>query len=232
MMIIFHENMELEAKRVAKSLKDVYDVPVKNSFQSLDGLLVPIPDFNGYSGKSLKKLKARLPEVEKKAALILTKRDLYWETNNQEEDWVWGCGEDGTSISLISVARLRGKDSKPSDKLKVPLSQYLSRLESIAIHEVGHDFLDQQAKHFVDTKGVNARTGYIEELGVHCPDNKCVMYQSIDIKSPPPEEYYMLFGNAKRYDGGLDDALKIMHPDWFCELCKRELKTPEKYLVE
>ncbi len=83
-MLILHENLDSEAEIVAKTLKDVYHIPVNVSSKNLEGLLVPNFNLNGYSGQSLEKLKEKYPEVNEKAALILTPRDLYWEDNENE----------------------------------------------------------------------------------------------------------------------------------------------------
>ena len=225
-MILIHENLSREAEYSANSLERVYPLKVTIREENLDGLLIPIPEFDGFLD-SPKKLKEKFSWAKKKAVMILTGRDLYGWRKNKDEDWVFGNNEDG--FNIISTARLKKEDSSPSSQLEVPFEKYIRRLESIVIHEVGHDLIGPQSKHFVDTYLINAR-GKSQDLGEHCPNNRCVMYQSIDIKSPSPEIEYMMIGKEKRFDGGLDEALEIMYNNWFCDLCRSAIKMDERYL--
>ena len=163
----------------------------------------------------------------------MTPRDLY---NNDENinDWLFGisCPQEGYSI--ISTARLKRKDSVPSQKLIISKRHYMKRLELIAIHEIGHDIIYPKKNHisypdhFKIAKWVNSN-GHEQWLDPHCIDNKCIMYETVDIISPPKEEGYMKLGSIRRYDTGFDEMLRRMKPGWFCKKCKDSINIDESY---
>ena len=226
-MIIIHENLEKEAKSIAKALKSVYKIPVEVCSRTTDEFFIPMHGMNGISADSLDNIR---DFAKNRAIFAITNKDLYFSEN--EDEWAWGCNEDG--LSIISTARLKREDDNPSDSLEVPENKYLKRLETVAINLAGQDFISPRAMHFVDFKGVYlekfGQESYTEKLGSNCPDDKCIMYQNTDIKNPLHQNSYMLVGDEIRYNGGLDENIEKMYPDLFCKSCRDSIRTPEIYI--
>lgn len=225
-MILVHEKLPEEAAKIAEALKEVYGIDSKVLEKDLEVVLIPIPKFDGYEWQP-HNFRRKLDILNGKAILAVTSRDLYAEDESKDDDWVFGSFSPMANISIVSTARMKRVDSEPSKTLEVPEELYLKRLLTLAIHEIGHDIV--QALHFQAAYYVNARTGHELRLGPHCTDPRCVMYEIIDIKAPNPEDEYMLLGDEKRFDAGLDDVIERMHPDWFCDKCKASIDVDEKY---
>ena len=115
------------------------------------------------------------------------------EGNSEQDDWIFGFH--AGNLMVVSSARMKGPDNKPRDRLEVPEELYLARVVFTGIHEIGHDVV--KAGHYLPAVWINARTGHRLEMGPHCTDNGCVMYEVVDIVAPPPEEGYMLLGDKK-----------------------------------
>ena len=230
-MIILHENMQEEAENTANSIKEVYGLESELVDGNLDGLFPEIPEFSGYNPMSWDLID--FANHLGHAVLILTPRDLYADNKNQEDDWVFGSAyhlnepEKNLAVSVVSSARMKRFDNHASNDLLVPKSLYFKRISSTGVHEIGHDVV--KSPHLKPAKLVNAVTGYELPLGLHCDDNKCIMYEIIDIKSPPKEESYLVLGDEKRFDAGLDDVIERMHPDWLCGRCKSSVVIDDKY---
>lgn len=224
-MIILHENLGYEASKIAEAIKKVYGINSEIKDVNLDGVFKPIPEFDGYWHSSKNITDTTDDNFKGKAILLITDRNLYFGNKSKEDDWIFGyCSG---NLSVISVARMKRPDSRPSNILKIPTNLYLKRITALALHEIGHDVV--KAKHFKPAIWVNAITGHTLHLGQHCTDNNCVMYEIVDIKAPPKEEGYMQLGNEKHYDAGLDDVLERINPDWFCQRCLASIHIDDRY---
>jgi predicted Zn-dependent protease len=223
-MKIIHESLPEEASQIAKSLKEILGLESELMEADLGEAFVPIPGFDGYWSSALE-LVEFLNLAEGKVALVLTPRDIY--SNNKSKDDDWGFGYTWGKLTVVSSARLKRYDDKPSKELQVPPELYLKRLKALSIHEIGHKIT--HADHFQKAVWVNAKTGYEMDLGFHCNDNTCVMYEIVDIRAPPETEGYLRLGQERRYDAGLDDLLERINPNWFCDRCRRSIRIDEKY---
>jgi predicted Zn-dependent protease len=118
-------------------------------------------------------LKGALDECNEKKVLVLTHRDIYANNSSKNDDWIFGyCSG---NLTLASTARMKRFDSQPSSVLEVPEELYFRRLETLAIHEIGHGVV--RAPHLQLATWVNAQSGGELWLGMHCTDNTCVMYE-------------------------------------------------------
>ena len=120
-------------------------------------------------------------------------------------------------------------DSEPSEKIEVDFDLYIKRLEALCIHEIGHDVVRERAQHYQEAVWINAKTGHRLGLGLHCTDNKCVMYEVVDINAPPAEQGYMQLGEDKKYDAGLDEVIARLHDGGLCTRCKEAVRVDERY---
>ena len=224
-MIILHENMQAEAEKVAAAVKDAYGIESKLVCEDLEQHLVPIPQFEGYHPLS-RTLIQHAGELGK-AVLILTGKDLFANEESKDDDWVFGVRYDGkqigvdVDISVASSARMKRNDNQPSKTIEIPMDSYLRRVCTTSVHELGHSFV--KGDHLKPAKVVNAKTGYTFSLGPHCPDNKCVMYEIIDIKTPSADDSYLLLGDEPKFDAGLDETIGRMYIDWFCDACRKSI---------
>jgi len=228
-MLILHENLEQEARVVAKALKKTYGF--NSDFFNEVGLemFTRLPNFSGDSylvnGFIMNQLMNTLKD---NAFMILTAKDIYGNVQSQKDDWVLG-GSYGSG-SICSVSRLRGLNGEPSRDIGVNTRKYNRRLETLAIHEVGHDVIGKtKAPHLKPAFWVNAESGYKMGLGPHCDDNRCVMYEVVDVKTTPAEEGWLLLGDEKLFDAGLDECMKRQYKDLFCGRCKSAINVGRKY---
>ena len=223
--------MQEESEETARALKEVYGLESKLIDGNLKGLLPAIPEFNGYAPLSWKLIETVGSFGD--AVLILTPRDLYADNKSKEDDWVFGSAYNGNElgkelgVSIVSNARMKRKDNQPSWIIEVPKPLYLKRISTTGVHEMGHDVV--KSAHLKEAKLVNAKTRYELPLGPHCDDNRCVMYEIIDITAPLKEESYLLLGDEKRFDAGLDETIARMHPNWLCQRCKQSVVIDGKY---
>ena len=226
-MIILHENLQREAEKVAAALKKVYGFPVELESRNMDNWFIPLPKFNGFFYQLTEAIETPLLQSPKNIQII-TSKDIFAQDKIKEDDWIFGYCNGNVTVS--STARLKRNDNQPSEKLEVPEVLYFSRLENLSIHEVGHHVV--KGKHFKPAEWVNAKTGHRLELGPHCDDNRCVMYEIVDIRAPKPEEGFMLLGKERKFDAGMDDVLARMYPSFFCERCKSCIEIPESYFIK
>ena len=224
-MIIVHENLTREASEVANALEKALKIKSNLMNHDIGDVLVPIKKFEGYLFSPLKSQTLLQIVPQGKAALLLTSKDFYLGDKNKDDDWVFGANSG--NISIVSTQRLKGFDSKPSKEVIVPVNLYLNRLSLLSVHEIGHDVVN--APHFKKAAWVNSKSGYQMDLGLHCTDNKCVMYEVVEIKAPPATEGYLQLGDEKKYDAGVDEALGRLYPSWLCKLCQSSLKIDERY---
>ena len=222
-MLIIHENLSREAQALDEKIGKVFgfgntvrEVDLRKEFRRMQGT----PGFCHYPSG----IQEEVPEMCSKKVMLLTGRDLY-AGNSEQDDWIFGFH--AGNLMVVSSARMKGPDNKPRDRLEVPEELYLARVVFIGIHEIGHDVV--KARHYLPAVWINATTSHRLEMGPHCTDNSCVMYEVVDIVAPPSEEGYMLLGDKKKFDTGIDEHLKIMRPDYFCELCKPTIEISEAY---
>jgi predicted Zn-dependent protease len=224
-MIILHENLRDEAFHTAKAVHRCYNIPLKIMNADLSEIFKPIPQFNGYL-ESVDSLYDMLTvNFPNDAVMVLTGRDLYTGDKSRDDEWIFGYSIG--DFQIVSTASMKCEDNSPSDTLEVPLERFLKRFTSMAIHELGHSLV--KAEHYKPTSWVNINNGLIQPLGKHCTDNTCVMYEVIDIKTPPRTEGYLLLGDEKRFDAGLDEHIERMRKDWFCDDCRNAITITDKY---
>lgn len=209
-MLIVHEGLEREAKRIRRELLRVFDIPVEIEELDLEGVFPSVKKGFFWSPS------ARFLMQDSRARLILTSRDLYWSENPSEDDWVFGVSYLPSAVCSVSTARLEQNRRG-----------YLDRLCSIAVHEAGHSVV--RGRHLRNAYYVNAQSGKKFFMGPHCHDSRCVLYPSIDMRAPSSDESYLRFGKDKRFDGGLDELVKRRYPDWFCKKCKDSVVLDERY---
>ncbi len=223
-MIIIHEGLPKEAKALDEIIKEIFgfsnvlrEIDLSGNFRRLAGT----PGFCHFPFE----IRDRVPELrQEKKVLLLTYRDLY-AGDNPEDDWIFGFHAGNLMVS--SSARMKGPDNKPRESLEIPEGSYLARMVFVGIHEIGHDVV--KAEHYLPAVWINAKTGHQLEMGRHCTDNTCVMYEIVDIIAPPPEEGHMLLGEEKKFDTGLDEQLRRTRPDYFCARCKPTIVVPDAY---
>jgi predicted Zn-dependent protease len=87
---------------------------------------------------------------------------------------------------------MKGLDYRPQQKLMVSYNKYMKRFVTMAIHELGHDVI--LSKHMKKAYWVNASNNKKYPLGKHCTNNKCVMYEVVEIRTPPASIGYLLIG--------------------------------------
>ena len=225
-MLIIHENLQEEAGKISEACKEVFGIKSECRSENLENLFGPMASVQGYheasaadafvEGKGIG-IRAFL-NIKEKHVLVVTYRDLYFENN--PDCWIFGCT--GLGITTVSTSRVKRYDSNPNAKLEVPKELYLRRLSSIAVHEIGHIVVDGNQRHF--QQAVWEESSGKQELGPHCSNNACVMYQIGEIRAPPPEKGFMWVGAEKRYDAGLDDVIERMGTNWFCNECKSSIR--------
>lgn len=225
-MIILHENMPEEAEAISAALREVYGFDNRLINEDLTPVFMKIPAFGGfyYQPRNI----ADIPkQFGNKKVMILTGKDIYANVRSKDDDWIFGFST--AHLSMASSARMKRSDNQPSLELMVPKELYMKRMLSLAIHEVGHDVV--KSPHFQEAVWVNAKTGYELPLGPHCTDNRCVMYEIVDIHSPPADEGFMRLGDERRLDNGLDEQIERMGANWFCDRCKGSIRVDESYVT-
>lgn len=83
--------------------------------------------------------------------------------------------------------------------MKISKSKYKKRLEFIVVHELGH-YLVKNQRHYKNAIYQNLETKHKVNMGMHCPNNKCVMFRILDLKS-------------------LDKNIKTNYKNFFCVKC-------------
>ncbi len=219
-MILFHEEtLRDDAMHIRRIIEDALEIPVDPQTYGNVALFVPLPQFDGFRDEPARSVLAeRFPGS---VVLVLTSKDLYGNDKSREDDWVFGAQY--RPFGVVATARLMGPDSTPRRSLAVNRELYLRRLALMAIHELGHEFI--QAPHHQEAMWVNVRSGTSMALGCHCDDNSCAMYESVDIRTPAQSEGYLMLGTARLYDAGLDAHLNRLRPNWFCQRCEDHLIT-------
>ncbi|MEK6809090.1 MAG: hypothetical protein AABY40_00290 [Nanoarchaeota archaeon] len=211
-MLIIHEELPREAARVNKALNQVYGLKSTLINQDLSSVFVLLKKFNGFKTSERKLSRFLAKKYDSKKCLVVTSKDIYTDTKNKNDDWIFGYQYD--KVMVVSTARLKGGVSQ---------EHYLRRVEFIAAHEAGHEVIE--ADHYKNAAWVNSVTGYKLPLGYHCTDNKCVMYGIVDLQAPPSTQGYLKIGRERRNDAGLDDVLERMHPHFLCNKCSDSMKT-------
>ena len=228
-MKIFHENLPEEAEHIRKSIKNVYSIDARIFDRELDNLFIGIPKFGGdcFLPSPTHDKKVNEPLDDPSLDLILTSRDLYGRMDNKDSDWGFALSYHPKMKIFVSTLRLKGTDSSPTKNLQVPPNVYLARLGLMGVHEVGHIVLRNPA-HFQEAFYVDDKGGELP-LGKHCIDNRCVMYEVIDVSTP--EAGYMRLGGKKVYDATINGVLDRICPDWLCRQCKDSVSIKAEYFV-
>jgi len=240
-MIILNEHLGQEADEVADKLNETYgfspwiDCKTHDFFDKfLTCVQRPTDLPKGILSTSLELRRKLKDEYGKdKKVLVLTQRDIFDSDNPNhvdfDEDWLFSFSFG--KLSMISTARLKRPDNKPSNELQVSEDLYMKRLQALAVGEIGLGFIHNPA-HFKDAIWVNTTKGNRLKLGPSCTNNSCAMYGVVDIKAPHADEGYMLLGKEKRYDAGLDNLLERLgdRPDWLCKRCRDSVKVGKEYL--
>ncbi len=227
-MILLHERMHSEATHLKGLIEEVFAIPVRVLEDSLERVFVPLPEFEGYS--CVPKLALLAEEFPETAVFLLTQRDLYLDDKSMDDDWVFGAnfGPNFGQFSVVTTARIMGRDNKPRRSLIINKELYLGRLSLMTIHELAHDLVSE-ALHHQDASWVNVRNGRAMPLGRHCDDNSCAMYEVVDITAPPKDEGYLKLGNKCLYDAGLDEHIGRLRTDWLCSRCRGHIVVGQSY---
>ena len=218
-MIIIHENLESEARIIAQKIKEVLGFPIQISKFNLSEILIPIEEFQGYLIPNKETMHHSLDS--NKRFLLLTEKDIYYAKNSKEDDWIFAYEYDELNETPIIISTARLKQN--------PVANFQKRLEMLAIHEIGHDVV--KGKHLQEAFWVNQQTGYRLKLGLHCPDNSCVLYEMTDIKTPTPEIGYLEIGGEPRYDSGMDEIIERLQLQFFCGTCTKALVIHSSYFA-
>jgi len=225
-MIILYEISDKEANYVAKILGKVYNIPVQLQKKDLSKWFKPLPKFNAYWDSSKIIAEKIRQQFSNTAVMILTNRDLYFGDHSADDEWIFGyCIK---NIQVLSTARMKGNDYRPAPKLMVYNDKYMKRFVTMAIHELGHDVVS--VKLMKKAYWVNASDNKKYPLGKHCTNNQCVMYEVVEVRTPPASVGYLLIGKEKKYDAGLDEHILRIYNDWFCDDCKKSIVIRPEYL--
>lgn len=216
-MRFIHQNLPEEANYAALEIKRAYDLPLTLEAHTLEHIFRPVPAFKGVSYQcNFQKLWHR--DLER--MIILTSHDLFADNKSQEDDWIFGsCW---MNMYLASTARLKGRDNKPREKREVSPEHYLKRVTALILHELGHDLIDNPA--YEQAVWINAQTGYQLPLGPHCTNPSCLMWECVDIRTPPQEEGWMELGGKPVTGTGIDDVLERVSENWLCSQCSSCIK--------
>lgn len=231
-MILIHESMPAEAAHVARTVQEKLGIDCQIRDEIRDDLFPMISD-PGWNGCHASAVMDRLDNAFRgQGVLMLTRRDLYDFRSGRSPDdfWMFGVTRPDDALSLVSVARLLGTSSRPTPTLEVPEDRYNRRLATLAVHEIGHVLTDG-APHHKEAEWVNATSPARDRLGSHCDEPACIMYPTVDVRTPEREQGYMEFTETadRRFDAGLDDQLLRLGSDWFCGRCRAAMKVPDSY---
>ena len=221
---VLHHSLPDEAEIASRCISRVFGRPVETQENDTDRFFEKVEGTAcaGYSyGRAWEILGKEHPD---EIVLVLTERDLVDASRPEDpEAWLFGCTR--LQHSVLSLARLRTVDGRPASPRADP-TRYAARVAVMAAHEIGHVVL-RDARHYWPAYCVVVkRRDDPDSLGDHCDDNTCVMYEVIDIPTPPPEESYLeLQGHASpiRTDAGLDAHVDRMGTPRLCAQCTRVL---------
>jgi predicted Zn-dependent protease len=218
-MIIVHESQPVAAAHIKTVLKRTFHVPVQLTEQCVPEVFTATPNGHLYSAERAEQFfHARFPDA---AVLLVTGRNIFLSSDIKDD---FAIGFSHGTHAVVSTARLRRGISYTKH---VSREQYLRRLAKVAVHEIGHGVVD--GNHLQETTWVDMHASYRLDMGWHCADNTCVMYEFTDVQAPPVSAGHLLVGRTKRYDSGLDDQLRRMRSDWFCTDCKASINVTAPY---
>jgi len=190
MRILFEDNLNNEAGIIQKIVKNVFNIDCEIKKGNFSKLLKFKKSLEGYEIQIAKRFRDDI---------ILTSKDLFpYGSNSKEDDWVFGFASKQKQF-FISVARLKTNSDNPSKKLEISKKKYQKRIEFIILHELGHRLIKKQ-KHYKEFILTNPKTEYRSSFGMHCPDNKCIMSEFIDIRD-------------------MDKHIKMNYKSLFCRRC-------------
>ena len=178
--ILFEKGLDKEARIVKNVLKKVYGIKCIEKEDDLSGVVRYDKKLGGNVVRRTKMFRNHI---------ALTKKELFaYGAKSRKDDWIFGYSTDKKYFT-ISVKRLK---SNPA--------LYKERLESIAVHELGHSLV-KRTKHYKMFVWKDEKTGHRLVLGMHCPDKRCVMAQTVDLRE-------------------LDKQLRIIYKGYFCKKCR------------
>jgi predicted Zn-dependent protease len=223
-MIILHEYLDQDIGIISKEIAKTFDVHPMIVNTDFGDIFKPTKNWKGFL-HSDEELLSFVKKYHGLKSIIFTPRDLYIDDKSHEDGWIFGYSVD--KFSVVTTARMKRFDNKPSKEVFVPRNKYLDRVINMAIHEIGHDVV--KGNHLLSAKWVSLKNNYSFELGSHCTDNKCVLYEVVDITTPPKEEGHMLLGEEKVYDTGLDELLERRYANYFCKKCRDSIVLDKGY---
>ena len=190
MIVLFENKLNDEALIIKEIIEKVFDIKCKTKNGDFENLFKFSKCLNGHEIQITKKFKNKI---------LLTKKDIFsHKSTSKENDWVFGFATKQKQF-IISVARLKTNSDDPSIILKISKNKYKKRIEFIIIHELGHWLVKNQS-HYKEFILKDSKTGHKTNLGMHCPDDKCIMSEFVDIKD-------------------LDKHIKINYKKFFCKKC-------------
>jgi predicted Zn-dependent protease len=221
-VLLIHQSLPQEAEVARRSICEVLGVPVVIEEQDTDRFLDEVHGAACAGHSCNRAWEVLAKERANETVLVLTSHDIMdaarWD---DPEAWYFGGTHLTQPHSVLSVARLRTGDGRPASPPADP-ERYASRVAVMAVHEVGHVAFRDAPHYFPAYCVVASRRDDPDSLGTHCDDNTCVMYEVIDIPTPPPDDSYLeLRGHASpiRTDAGLDDHIARMGAPRICSRC-------------
>ncbi|MEK6821017.1 MAG: hypothetical protein AABY11_01285 [archaeon] len=159
-------------------------------------------------------------------SLVITSRDVY--ANENPDSWVFGyCMMDVSKdvhdqkkpLFVVCTRRLKGMDSEPLTVRTISNEEYLERVLAIALHEVAH--VAVSGTYLKPTSWVGDN-GFVQELGPHCTDHRCLLYEIVGISNPT--DGWMKIGDTLTQDAGLAPLLERRYLEYFCPRCLPQVK--------
>ncbi len=190
MIILFEDKLKNEALILKEIVEKVFGIKCKTKNRNFVDLFKFRKDLEGYEIQIIKKFKNKI---------LLTDKNIFpYKSTSKEDDWVFGFATNKRQF-IISVARLRTNSDNPSKILKISKTKYKKRIQFIVIHELGH-WLVKNQKHYKRFIYENPETRHKTDLGMHCPNNRCMMSEVVDVID-------------------LDKHIKINCKNFFCKKC-------------
>jgi len=190
MRILFEDRLDNEAKIIQEVIEKVFNINCEIQKGDFSKMLKFKESLGGYEIQVVKKFRNDI---------ILTNKDLFpYGSASKDDDWVFGFASRQKQF-FTSVARLKTNSDNPSKILRISKDKYRKRIEFIISHELGHWLIKRQ-KHYKEFVLRNPKTGHKASLGMHCPDNKCIMSEFVNVKD-------------------MDKHIRMNYKNLFCRRC-------------
>lgn len=218
-MIILHENSLEEAVFVQKRMGEfgvaceIRAIDLSNMYRSSD-------KFPGFVRKSREDHVKILGE---KTVIVITSRDVH--ASDNDDSWVFGyCmmdltkrpDEAQTPLFVVCTFRMKDQSLHADSRLN---AAYFECVFGVAIHEIAHVAVTEQSLKPAYWVGKN---GFVQELGLHCVDRRCMLYQSVDLHDPT--DGVLRIGEIDTTDAGLLSLIARRYPSYFCPTCLPQVK--------